>query len=590
MKKWLLTFYFCSAIVAGCGGGGGSSSPTFGGGTGATVISAADGSAMVYGSVTISSLVDNTSFSSTANINGNLAIPTSGVTFPAIVKVQSLSGGKANYGYIASSAQASAPVNPLSTLILSIASNGNPATITSTTQLNSSSLAVAKTAVNAIFKSVFQAFSVSGSTDLLSTNFPTDHTGLDLILDALNVKFDATGNPTICTKLLNACKTLDLANLDTTAFSISASEVSFLNSAPIASCSNAISSLTASSITTDSTLYASDFLNSGLNAQAYRQSLSAKFGGMDATFNSPIFIGTDSSNSYVFQFDYINTSTNQYAGSFTIPFKIDSSGKCVMAGDQLPFFIQVTSQITVQTRVDGTSNAAATTSSPVRGLVFKAGGDASVQDTVTVNGSPVTIKSLQFYMCDSSNNCSNRLMDMVKGTNNNGYYYTPNGVNTIPVSGYSTAGINTPDAFYNGNVNPILVKMIDSGGIEQKRFYLKIKGSYITAAEMNAITLPSITNAQAILGTSGALVNPSLTINVPTGTIVQSVSLASGLVSGQVTGTSKFVLSGTSLSTAINRTIDSSSDYRSIQLSASTTSGTPISIKYVWSPTCSGCV
>ena len=590
MKKWLLTFYFCSAIVAGCGGGGGSSSPTFGGGTGATVISAADGSAMVYGSVTISSLVDNTSFSSTANINGNLAIPTSGVTFPAIVKVQSLSGGKANYGYIASSAQASAPVNPLSTLILSIASNGNPATITSTTQLNSSSLAVAKTAVNAIFKSVFQAFSVSGSTDLLSTNFPTDHTGLDLILDALNVKFDATGNPTICTKLLNACKTLDLANLDTTAFSISASEVSFLNSAPIASCSNAISSLTASSITTDSTLYASDFLNSGLNAQAYRQSLSAKFGGMDATFNSPIFIGTDSSNSYVFQFDYINTSTNQYAGSFTIPFKIDSSGKCVMAGDQLPFFIQVTSQITVQTRVDGTSNAAATTSSPVRGLVFKAGGDASVQDTVTVNGSPVTIKSLQFYMCDSSNNCSNRLMDMVKGTNNNGYYYTPNGVNTIPVIGYSTAGINTPDAFYNGNVNPILVKMIDSGGIEQKRFYLKIKGSYITAAEMNAITLPSITNAQAILGTSGALVNPSLTINVPTGTIVQSVSLASGLVSGQVTGTSKFVLSGTSLSTAINRTIDSSSDYRSIQLSASTTSGTPISIKYVWSPTCSGCV
>lgn len=595
MKKPLVTTSFCLALLVACGGGGGGGSSSNNSGSSNSAqagISAADGAAMAYGVVSINSLVDNTTYSGTADISGYLSIPTSGVTYPAIVKAQSLSGNKVNYGYITSSSQTNVPVNPISTLILSIASSGNPATITSTNQLSPTSIATAKTAVNTIFSNIFQAFAVSSSTDLLTTNFPTNHTGLDFILDALNVKFDALGNPTVCTKLLNTCKTLNLSNLDTTAISITQNEINSLTSAPIATCSNSIKAFTSTSLTTDTSIYASDFLNSGLDAAGYRQAMSSRLGNLSANFNNPTFIGTDPNNNFVFAFDYFNSANNQYVGTFSMPFKLNGSN-CVMAGDQLPFWIQATSQITVQTRVDGSSDAAVTTSTPVRGINFRAGGDGfggtSVQNTVTVNGSPVTVQTLQFYMCDANNSCTNRLMDMTKGSNNNGYYFTPNNVNTIPVVSYASAGINSADSFYNGNPNPILVKMLDGSSNVLRQVRLKIRGGFISASEMNAITLPSVTNAQTVLSTNSTLANPSLNINIPSGIVVQGLSLASGPMTGQVTSTSKYVMGTSTSSFTISRTIDSSSDYRSLQMNANTTSGTPISIKYVWSPTCTGC-
>lgn len=601
MKKMLLLLSMLCAFIAACGGGGGSSLSGPGSGSpggSVSAISAADGAAMAYGVVSINSLVDSTSYSGTADVNGELAIPSSGVTYPAIVKVQSLSGGKVNYGYVASSSQAKVPVNPLTTLVLSIASGGNPASITGVGQLGVDSLASAKTAVNAIFGTIFRAFSVAVDTDLLTTAFPTNHTGLDLILDVLNVKFDALGHPTVCAKLFNTCKTFDLANLDKTPLSITAGEVVSLTSLPLAACSASIKALTSSAITSDASLYASDFLNSGLDAFAYRQAMAARFGNLAANFNNPIFIGKDANNNFVFAFDYFNASSNQYVGTFTMPFKM-SGNSCVMAGDQLPFWIQVTSQITMQTRVDGTNDPAVTTASPIRGLVFRAGGDGfggtSVQNTVDVNGSPVTIQTLQFFMCDSDNVCTRPLMEMTKGSGNNGYYYTPNPnrKNTIPALSYTDAGIPNPAAFYNGNPNPILVKMLDKKPDESqtvlKEVRLKIRGGYISAAEMRAIDMPAVTNAQSILGAGTTLVNPTLNISVPNGVVVQGLSLASGLMTGQVTSTSKFVMSGSTTTMVVPRTIDSGTSYRSIQLNANTVSGTPIWIKYVWSPECSGC-
>ena len=557
-------------------------------------IFAADGSPMAYGAVTISSLVNSSTSSATADVNGNTPIPASGITYPALVKVISVSGNKVNYGYIADSAQTVVPVNPLSTLVIAIASGGNPAAVTSTSQLSASALGSAKTSVNTIFSGIFSAFSVSPTIDLLRTNFSTNHTGLDLILDAMNIKFGVTGNPTICTKLQNTCKTLDLAQLDTTPLTISASEVTQLNSVPIATCSGVINGLTSTSITSDASLYASDFLQSGLSGAQYRTSLASKFGTNSATFHSPIFIGTDFSNNFVFQFDYLNAATHEYVGSMSLPFKLEAN-RCVMAGDQLPFWIQVTSQITAQTRVDGTNSPAVTTASPVRGLDFRAGGDGlggqTVQNTLIPagGGSPVTIATLQFYLCNANDNCSQHLMDMVKGSTNNGYYYIVNGENTIPVVSYTSAGINSAGTFYNGNPKPILVKMLDANGTVQRTVRLRVRGGFITAAEMSAIAMPSITNAQTILSTQSTIINPSLAMSIPTGTVVQSLSLSSGLMIGQVTTTSKFVMSSQSGSTTIPRTLDAATDYRSIFMGASTTGGIPMSLKYVWSPTCTGC-
>ena len=128
MTRLFFRLLMAATLLAGCGGG--SSGPDLSknqsdtGQVPAQGIFAADGSPMAYGAVTISSLVNSSVHSATADVNGNTPIPASGITYPALVKVISVSGNKVNYGYIADSAQTVVPVNPLSTLVIAIAYGG----------------------------------------------------------------------------------------------------------------------------------------------------------------------------------------------------------------------------------------------------------------------------------------------------------------------------------------------------------------------------------------------------------------------------------------------------------------------------------
>lgn len=590
-------------LVVACGGGGGDSTLVSSGSpNNVGVVSAADGSAMAYANVIFSSLTDSTSSSGTADINGNIQVPSSGVTFPILVKAVSLDGSKINYGYVLNSAQTNVPVNPLSTFVLAIASNGNPALITSTAQLPTQSLTSAKSSVNAIFANIFSAFNVSSSIDLLTTSFPANHTGIDLVLDSMGIVFDASGNPTLCTKITNQCKVFTLSNLDTTALSFSAQTIASINLVPFQACSSLINTLGSASFSTyNSSLYDPSFLNSGLTSQSYSSAMAAKFTGVSASFNTPIYIGQDANHNYIFQFFVFNNSTNRYAGTISMAFKSSGSNNCVMVGDQLSFWIQVSSQITSYTRVDGTfggsqnpaGSPSVVTTAPITGLYFKAGGDGfgnnGALDNLVNPGSPptptaTTIQKLQFNLCDASNNCNTPLIELRKGQNNNGFYYVPNNVNTIPVVSYSSIGLNSAASFYNGNTNPIQVKLLDGNNTVQQITYLKIKGMFISQEELHAVTLPSVSNVINILNTQSNLLAPSLSINIPTGTIVQSVSLTSGPNSGNPATAAAFILGTSSLSSTINQQINASTDnYRSIMLNGSTTSGKSISIKYVFS-------
>jgi hypothetical protein len=593
------------AIVVACGGGGGSGTSTSsnaGGTAGAGMVSAADGSAMAYSQIIFSSLADSTSFSGTADIGGNIQVPSSGVTFPILVKAVSLDGSKINYGYVANNAQTSVPVNPLSTFVLAIASNGNPASISSASQLTTQSIASAKTAVNAIFTNIFSAFNVSTSIDLLTTSFSANHTGMDLVLDSMGVYFDAIGNPTLCTKISNQCKVFTLSSLDTSPISLSAQTIASINSVPFQACSTFINGLGSSSFATyNSGLYDASFLNSGLTSQAYSSAMAAKLSGVSASFNTPIYVGQDANNNHIFQFFVFNNGTNQYAGTQSMSFKSSGGNNCVMVGDQLSFWIQVSSQITSYTRVDGSfagaqnpaGSPSVVTAAPITGLYFKAGGDgfgnSGALDNLVNQGSPpvataTTIQRLQFNLCDASNNCNTPLIELRKGNANNGFYYVPSNVNTIPVVSYSSINLNSPTSFYNGNANPIQVKMLDGNNTVQQTTYLKIRGGFISQAELQAVTLPSVSNATSILNTQSNLSAPSLSINIPTGTIVQSISLTSGPNNGTPTTSSAFVLSTSSLSSTMNQSINVATDnYRSIMLNGSTATGKPISVKYVFS-------
>ena len=592
-----------AALLASCGGGGGGGS---GGGnqTSTGTVVAADGSAMSYAQITISSLVDSTQATQTADINGAVPIPV-GITFPALVKAQSLDASKVNYGYIASSAQTHAPVNPLSTFVLAIAANADPSSITASAQVTPSSIASAKGAVNAIFANIFSAFNVASNIDLLAASFATNHTGIDLLMDAMAIRFDPAGNPTLCTKISNACKSFTLASLDTSAIAITQPQIDLINSVPIVACSSIINSMTSTSITTDATLYHPNFLNAGLQAASYRTALAGRLGAVSATFNAPTFAGRDANGNYLFQFFLYNTATNQYAGAMMMAFNTDSDGHCLMIGDQLPFWIQVGSQITFQPRVDDSNMgtvAAVTTQTggqyaAVAGLFFKASGDSfghsnQAMYDITVSGTPYSIRTLQFNLCDANQTCSH-LLDMKMATSNySGFYYIANSTNTLPALSYAAAGIQSASDFYNGNPDPIQVKMLDETDTVRKTVYLKLRGPYVSPASaiLTSAALPAVTNARAVLSTVTNLPNPSLSVNIPAGTLVQSISLTSGPSNGSPVTTARFVLSGSSISVPIGATIDATTDtYRSLAIGGSTTGGIPIYIKYVWAPGCSVC-
>jgi hypothetical protein len=234
---------------------------------------------------------------------------------------------------------------------------------------------------------------------------------------------------------------------------------------------------------------------------------------------------------------------------------------------------------------------------PVAGLFFKASGDSfghsnQAMYDITVGGNTYSIRTLQFNLCDANQNCSH-LLDMQLATGNySGFYYIVNSTNTLPALSYTAANILSASDFYNGNPDPIQVNMLDGNSTIRKTVYLKIRGPYISPASaiLASAALPSVTNAAAVLSTVTNIPNPSLNVNIPTGTLVQSISLTNGPTSGSPVTTANFILSGSSTSTAINATINVVTDnYRSIAIGGSTTGGIPIYVKYVWAPSCTGC-
>ena len=116
-SKLLASITLSAALIA-CGSGGGSTTTPVAAG----MVQASAGSPISSAKVLFTSLADSTSYTSTADSKGNISIPQAGVSYPAIVSATSLDGSLTYYGYIASSTQQTAPVNPITSLILALAS------------------------------------------------------------------------------------------------------------------------------------------------------------------------------------------------------------------------------------------------------------------------------------------------------------------------------------------------------------------------------------------------------------------------------------------------------------------------------------
>ena len=599
----------CSAAITlsllACGGGGGSSSSGSTAGTSTTssaAIQASDGAPMAYSKVHVASLVDATTFDGTTDLNGSVAIP-SNVTYPALVSVQAFNGYKVNYGYIASNSMQSVPVNPITTLIITFAFGNNPSLINSSNAPTSSALTTANTLVNSLFQNIFNAFNISPSQNLLTTTFTENHTGIDIILDSLSIKYDNSGNPSLCVKASNQCTTFQANASSITPFNISPTTVTTINSIPLSQCSSLLSGLTSSTITTNAGLYASNFLSSGLNSSQYMSKLANRLNGMTATLVNPIFQNIDFNGNYVFQFDIANAA-NQYGGTLTMPVNMQN-GSCVLVGDQLPFKISVNSSFVYDARVSSTGSLDTSTypavSTPLTaGIIVGAGGDGFGNTSFpdTYNGTTIAQITLDFCdqsMCSSPSNTT-PIFSMVKSYNNSGYYYTPNNTNTIPLKSYTSLGINSRTQFYNGNSNPIRVRMYScqNNNCNTPQLllttFIPIIGEYISSSDISSIQLPTVTNAGSILGTqTSTSTAQTLQLNTSTGLIIQSISMTtvnSTVNNGVETDTSIYVLGNSSTSVTINQPINANGtadSYRSISINGNSSTGLPFNVKYVYS-------
>ena len=175
---------------------------------------------------------------------------------------------------------------------------------------------------------------------------------------------------------------------------------------------------------------------------------------------------------------------------------------------------------------------------------------------------------------------------MQKGSGNNGFYFSGN---PVPILSYSSVGMTNTN-FYNGNPNPVKVTLKDvSGNPIGSVLYLKITGRFISDTELNAITLPSISNAASLLSTVTNLVSPTINYTTNSGFVAASVNLFHGPYIGQSTGATKMILSPVSGTATIADTINVTTDtYRSLTLYSSLPGSGLIRTKYVGSPQCTG--
>ena len=352
-------------------------------------------------------------------------------------------------------------------------------------------------------------------------------------------------------------------------------------------------------MTSNASIYASNFLHSGSNPTQYMSKLASKLNGINASLVNPIYQTTDFNGNHVFQFDIANSS-GQYGGTLTMPVNMQN-GNCVLVGDQLPFSINVSSTFYYHARVTSTGSLDTTTypavSTPLTaGIVINAGSDGFNNSTFpdTYNGTTVDQVAFDFCdqnMCNSSNNTIS-IFTMYKGSNNSGYYYTPNNTNTIPLKSYASLGITTPLQFYNGNPYPIRVRMYScpsSGCQLLNTTFISINGEYITQSDLTNVHLPAITNIGSILGTAtGTTSNQVFTFNTPAGVIIQTATMSvvnASVNNGIVAGTSDYVL-GSPSSITINQEINANGtadSYRGIKLTGSTSTGLQFQVKYVYS-------
>jgi hypothetical protein len=574
-------------IIAGCGGGGGtattSTTPT------STLTSingkAAIGAPMSYASISTTSLVDATSDTKTADVNGNFTIPAGTVTFPALVRAVGSDGSDVYYGYVSSASQTTVAINPLSTVELTLAAGKHPGLITHS--INSSSLATAQSQVATIFAQPLTAASVSTSTDFLSTTSATDHTGLDMVLDSTSEYIEGDGTVVANNKLTSATTNFNSSTANSASpLTFDATSTTAFNNAPIATCSNFINGINSTNLSAAD--FDSTFLWNGNNATTFM----SMFSGSTFKFGLPVFLGIDANSNYLFNLTVFNSTTNASITALNLPLKLNA-GNCVFVGNQFPFEVTVQPAIKSEMRVDGTTTSPNVTTSPVAGFEVQLGGNSGSGGAVPANTWGGTqIASARVDVCDASSTCT-VLATLTAPTS---------GVFTIDASSYTGTNYsflnlipNPGFPLINGVPDPIKISFFSTapapttGGTTIGVLHTRVDGPAFTTSEQAAITMPSATNATTLLSAS-TTTNP--TVNYDSGSaVVSSIGLTTDSTGSLVSKGNIVINSGIGSSAFSGFSLDSTTATYSSLVVDSHLPGRPgmVEVKYVWSPSCLSC-
>lgn len=181
------------AFLSACGGGGGSGSNAVTSSVQTISGIAATGAPLANASITIKDAAGAT-ITTTTDSSGNYSVPAAGLRAPLVVIASGTSSGTGVnlvtvISNVAAGQSVTANVTPITNAIAGIVVGKDPATADPTSSDGTSitnNLSAAKTQITNSLMPLLTAASV-GSSDMLSTSFSADHTGMDKVLDNLAI-------------------------------------------------------------------------------------------------------------------------------------------------------------------------------------------------------------------------------------------------------------------------------------------------------------------------------------------------------------------------------------------------------------------
>lgn len=507
-----------------------------------------------------------------ADNDGNFTIVrTTAYNYPLLVKAKSSDGSKTLYSLIENANQSTLSINPLTSVQVTLALE-NVGSIYYQSILDQTTLNSAKVKLDTIFSNVFNSAGIEPKSNYFSHTFTPNHTGLDLILDSIDVQYMGGGKSSITNKITG--QNIIASKSSPSILPFTAANLASMENMPIQACAAMLDGLTSARMLEEDSIYAPNFLDSGLTKDGFRTSIrSIISSGSEFKLSTPVFAGVDANGSYIFNFNIVNLVTKDFLASFEMPVTwVNSSNDCRLTGNQFPFEITVQPIIRKLTRTDGVSSSNIIDKS--KGMEIKVGGEPFQN---SLNGT-VIAKAL-VELCDSSNVCQ-LIADLT----------APSGTGVFELTDQNAGDhyvIPNPSfSLFNTLPNPIRVKLLDSSNNVLGIFFTRSKGQPFTDEELRSIVMPTISNAGAVIGThASSPLSSGVPLSYDSGsTVLTSIHVGSRSV-GSSSDKNTLILSDIPDSIVIPLTDVPNAGYRAIWVNGQLPSRAgKIITKYIWAP------